>query len=84
MTVSDKTKQAQGLGIFFKSLGKSSVRVGEKLAKNVLSNPSQALDITANIPTTAASRNPENVISTLLELIKFYHTGKRLYFGKFV
>ena len=54
------------------------------MAKNVLKNPTRALDFTANIATAAASRNPKNVMSTLPELITFYNTGKRIYLGKFV
>ena len=84
MIVSDNTIKAEGLGDFFKNLGKTSVKVGKKLAKNVLSNPSRALDITANIATAAASRNPKNVMKSLPELITFYNTGKGLYLGKFV
>ena len=84
MIVSDNTIQAEGLGDFFKNLGKSSVKVGKKLAKNVLSNPGQALDLTAKIATAAASRNSKQALSTLPELITFYNTGKGLYLGKFV
>ena len=84
MIVSDNTIQAECLSDFFKNLDKSSVKLGKKLAKNVLKNPSRALDITANIATAAAGRSPENVLSTLLELINFYHTGKGLYLAKFV
>ena len=84
MTVSDNTIEAEGLSDFFKNLGKSSVKVGKKLAKKVLKNPSRALDITANIASAAASRSPKNVLSTLTEVINFYHTGKGLYLGKFV
>ena len=54
------------------------------MAKSLLKNPSRALDITTNIATAAASRNPKNVTSTLPELITFYNTGKGLYLGKFV
>ena len=54
------------------------------MVKNVLKNPGQALDFTANIATAATSRKPENVMSTLPELITFYYTGKRLYWGNFV
>ena len=32
------------------------------MAENVLKNPSGALDITANVATAAASRNPNNVM----------------------
>ena len=82
--VSDNVIKAEVLGDFFKNLGKSSVKVGKKLAKNVLKNPSRALDITANNATAAASRSPKNVSATLPEVIDFYHTGKGLYLGKFV
>ena len=84
MTVSDNTIQAEGLSNFFKNLGKTSVKVGKKLVKNVLSNPSRALDITTKIATAAANRNPKNVMKSLPELITFYNTGKELYLGKFV
>ena len=84
MIVSDNVIQAEGLGDFFKNLGKKGLNVSKKMAKNVLRNPSRALDNTANIATAAASRNPKNVMSTLPELITFYNTGKGLYLGKFV
>ena len=84
MIVSDNTIQADGLGNFFKNQGKKGLNVSKKMAKNVLRNPSRALDITANIATVAASRNPKNVMSTLPELITFYNTRKGLYLGKFV
>ena len=54
------------------------------MAKTVSKNPSRALDITAIISTAAASKNPKNVLSTLSEVINFYHTGKGLYLGQFV
>ena len=64
MIVSDNTIEAKGLTDFFKNLGKNSVKVGKKLAKKVLKNPSTALDITANIATAAVSRSDKNVLST--------------------
>ena len=84
MTVSDNTIKAEGLGSFFKNLGKKGVNVSKKMAKNVLSNPGRALDLTAKIATAAASRNSKQALSTLPELITFYNTGKGLYLGKFV
>ena len=84
MTVSDNTIQAEGLGDIFKILGKKGPNVSKKMAKNVLKNPSRALNITANIATAAGSRNPKNVMSTLPELRTFYNTRKGLYLGKFV
>ena len=84
MIVSDNVIQAEGLGDFFKHLGKISAKVGKKLAKNVLSNPARALDLTAKIATAAATKSPKAALSTLLEMINFYHTGKGIYLVKFV
>ena len=84
MTVSDNTIKAEGLSNFYKNLGNISSKAGKKLAKNVLSNPGRALDLTANIATAAATKSPKAALSTLPEAINFYHTGKGLYLGKFV
>ena len=84
MIVSDNTIQAEGLGDFFKNLGKKGVNVSKKMAKNVLKNPGRAPDITAKIATAAASRNPKNVMKSVPELINFYNTDRGLYLGKFV
>ena len=84
MIVSDIVIQAEGLGSFFKNLGKISSKAGKKLAKNVISNPGRALDITAKIATAAATKSPKAALSTLPEVINFYHSGKGLYLGKLV
>ena len=84
MTVSDNTIEAEGLGDFFKNLGKKGLNISKKMAKNVLSNPGRALDLTAKIATAASSKNSKQALSTLPELITFYNTGKGLYLGKFV
>ena len=84
MIVTDNTIQAEGLGDFFKNLGKKGLNVSKKMAKNVLSNPGRALDLTAKIASAAASRNSKQALSTLPEVINFYHTGKGVYLGKFV
>ena len=84
MIVSDNTIKAEGLGSFFKNLGKISSKAGKKLATKVLKNPGRALEIGANIATAAATKSPKAALSTLLEVINFYHTGKGLYLGKFV
>ena len=84
MTVSDDTIKAEDLGDFFKNLGKKGPNVSKKMAKNVLSNPGRALDLTAKIAKAAASRNSKQALSTLPELITFYNTGKGLYLGKIV
>ena len=84
MIVSDYTIQAEGLGDFFKNLGKVSSKAAKKLAKNALKNPSRFLEIGANVATAAVSKNPKAALSALPEVINFYHTGKGLYLGKFV
>ena len=84
MIVSDNTTQAEGLGSLFQNLEKISAKAREKLATNALKNPARSLEIGANVATAAASRNPKAALSTLTEVINFYHTGKGLYLGKFV
>ena len=84
MTVSDNTIKVEGLGSFFKNLRKVSAKTGKKLAKNVISNPGIALDLTTKIATAAATKSPKAALSTLPEVINFYHTGKGLYLGKFL
>ena len=71
ITVNDNTIKAEGLGDFFKPLGKKGLNISKKMAKNVLKNPSRALDITATTATAAASRNYKNVRKSLPELITF-------------
>ena len=84
MIVSDNIIQAEGIGDFFKNLGKKGLNVSKKMAKNVLGNPGRTLDSTAKLATAAASRISKQALSTLPELITFYNTGKGLYLGKFV
>ena len=84
MIVSNNTIKAEGLGSFFKNLGKISAKAGKKLATTVLNNPGRALETTSNIATAAATKSPKAALSTLPEVINFYHTGKGLYLGKFV
>ena len=84
MTVSDNTNQAESLGDFLENLGKKRLSVSKRMAKNVLKNPGRALDITANVTSAVTYKNPKHVLSTLPEVINFYHTGKRLYLWKTV
>ena len=69
MTVSNINIQAEGLFDFFKNLGKKRLNASKNMTKNVISNLGRALDLTAKIATAAASRNPQQAPSTLLELI---------------
>ena len=82
--VSDNTIQAEGLGSFFKNLGRISAKGGKKLATIVSKNPGRALEKTSNIATAAVTKSPKAALSSLPEVINFYHTGKGLYLGKFV
>ena len=84
MTVSYNTIKAEGLGSFFKKLGKISAEAGKKLATNAFKNRGRLLGIGANIASAAASRNPKAALSTLPEISKFYRTRKGLYLGKIV
>ena len=84
MIVGDNTKKAEGLGSVSKNSGKTSSKAGKKLATNVLKNPGRALEIGANIATAAATKSPKAALSTLPEVINFYHTVRGLYLGKFV
>ena len=83
MIVSDNVIQAEGLGEFFKNLGKVSSRAAKKLATNALKNPARFLEISANVAAATASRNPKAASSALPEVINFYHTGKCLYLPRF-
>ena len=84
MTVSDKTKQVEGLGDFCKSLGKMGPNNSKKMANIVLKHPRRALEIGANVGNAFAFQSPKAVLSSMPEVINFYHTGKGLYLGKFV
>ena len=81
MTVSDSTIQAEGLVSLFKNLGSISAKVVEKLARNVLKNPGRALEIGGIVATAAAGRNLKAALSTLPEVINFYHKGRGLFWA---
>ena len=78
LIVSDQTLQAEGLGDFFRSVGKAAKNVGKK----ILNNPGRALEIAAKIGTAAASKNPKLIAATAPDIIKFVHQGIDLYLGK--
>ena len=54
------------------------------MSKNVFKNPGRAPEIGANVESAFATRSPKAALSSLPEVINFYHTGKCLYLGKFV
>ena len=72
MTVSDATIEAEGLKVFFKSVGGATVKFGKKVANN----PVRALEIASKTGSAAASRNPRAALSATPDLIKFATTGE--------
>ena len=84
MIVSDNRIPVEGLSSFFQIIGRSSARAGKKVATNILKNPGRPLETTSNIATSALSKKPNNLLSTLPEVMNFYHTGTSFYLGKFV
>ena len=78
LIVSDQTIQAEGLGDFFRGIGKAV----KSVRKKILNNPGRALELAANIGTAAASKNPLMIAATAPDIIKFVHQGKGLYLGK--
>ena len=65
------------MGDLFKHIGKAAKSVGKK----ILNNPGRALEIAAFIGTAAASKNPNLIAATALDII-FVHQGKGLFSGK--
>ena len=84
MTVSISTLQAERLTSFFINLGEISDKDGTNLATNVLRSPGRALEIGANVGIAFASRSPKKALSTLPEMINFFHTRKELHLPRFV
>ena len=72
MTVSDATIEAEGLKDFFKSVGKTTVNFGKKVANN----PVRALEIASKIGSAVASRIPRAALSATRHLIEFATTGE--------
>ena len=83
MTFSDNSTQTEGLGDFFKILGKKGVNVSTKMAKNFFQNPGIAFKIGANVGVAFAFRSTNAALSSSPEVINFYHTCKGVYFGNY-
>ena len=78
MTVSDNTIAAGGLGDFFKNLAKKYF-TNQKCGKKCFKDLRRALEIGANVSSAFASRTPKAVLTSLPEVINFYHTAECLY-----
>ena len=83
MTVGDTTIQGEGLVQFFKNIGKKGFNVSKKLAKKVLKNRGRVLEMEAIVGSAFAYWSPKLALSSLPEVINFYHTGEGFYVGKF-
>ena len=70
--------QAEGLGDFFKQIGRAAKLVGKK----ILNNPGRALELAANLGTAAASKNPRMIAASAPDNTKFVHQGNGLYLSK--
>ena len=83
MTVSDNTIQAEGISSFSKNLGRISAKAGKIKATNVKKSLGRAFENTSNIATVAVTKNPKATLSSLPEIINFYHCGRDLYLPRF-
>ena len=52
------------------------------MAKTVLKNPGRSMDFGENLGNVFASGSHKAALSSLPEVINFYHTGKGLYLGR--
>ena len=84
MIVSDNARAAESLGTFIKKLSKSSAKPSENLATNLMKNSMRALNVGAKIGSVSVSKSPITEKSTFPHVLKFYHTSKGYYFGKFI
>ena len=75
LIASDPTIQAEGLGDFFRCVGKATKNVRKK----IFNNSGRALELAAKIRTAAASKSPKLIAATAPDIIKFVHQGKGLY-----
>ena len=69
MIVSDSTIQAEGLGIFFKNVGRIYAKPAKNIATKVLKNPGRALEFTSNIATVAATKTSKAVCHHYLKCL---------------
>ena len=63
-----------------KNVGKVSSASVENICTIMMKNPSRASDIGTTIGSAVVSRDTKAVLSTVPDLIGFYHAGKRFFF----
>ena len=76
LIVSDRTIQGEGLGDFFKHLGKAAGSAAKNDGKKILNNPGRALEIAGNIGTAAATKNPKLIAATAPSLLNLFIKGR--------
>ena len=76
MFVSDATIEGEGLGEFFKNIGKQLKNVGKTVGKNIAKNPGKALDLALNLGMAGASKNPSAILQSGMQTGKFLATGR--------
>ena len=82
MTVSDNPILAEGLCDFSRSLCKTGLNASRKMAKKVSKNHGRTLEIAAYVGTAFASQTFKATLSTLPDVITFYHFGNGFYVAK--
>ena len=65
---------------FFENTGTTSVKAGKSLATIVMKNHARALGIGTKIGNAAVSNNLYATVSTIPDLINFYHNRQELFF----
>ena len=74
-----RTINREGLGDFFKHLGKAAGSAAKNVGKKILNNPGRALEMAAKIGPAAASKNPKLIAASAPDVIEFVHQGKGSY-----
>ena len=84
MTVSDNTKQAEGLGFLSNFWERFLLKLVQIYQLVYLKNPGRALEKISNSATAVATKSAKAALSSITEVISFYHTDRGLYLGKIV
>ena len=74
---------AEDLGNVLKNLGKKALIISKEMAEKVLKSPGRALETDANVGSAFAPPSRKAALSSILEVINFYHTVIGLYLEKF-
>ena len=84
LIVSDNTLAADWLGKFFKNLGRSSAKAGNKSTKECFEKTQRALENGSKIRSATVCKISNAALSTMAVVMIFDHSGKGFYLGRFV